>query len=80
MGQTAMFGAIKRSAIPEGEPGVIVTIAVQSEPSQYTAERGFGIWVNTDNRSGCRAKFLCDCNQRTIDRMKDTEFASPDFH
>lgn len=45
-----VFGAIKReSAIPEGELGVIVTIAGPSEPvAVHRKERRFGIWVNTD--------------------------------
>ena len=45
-----VFGAIKReSAIPEGELGVIVTIAGPSEPvAVHRKERRFGIWVNTE--------------------------------
>ncbi|WP_415921455.1 TIGR02186 family protein [Tateyamaria sp. SN6-1] len=45
-----VFGAIKREApAPEGELGVIVTIAGPSEPvSVRRKERRFGIWVNTE--------------------------------
>ncbi|APX10463.1 TIGR02186 family protein [Tateyamaria omphalii] len=45
-----IFGAVKReTAIPEGELGVIVTIAGPPEPiTVRRKERRFGIWVNTD--------------------------------
>ncbi|GGX65090.1 membrane protein [Tateyamaria omphalii] len=45
-----IFGAVKREApIPEGELGVIVTIAGPPEPvTVRRKERRFGIWVNTD--------------------------------
>ncbi|MEX0311062.1 MAG: TIGR02186 family protein [Tateyamaria sp.] len=45
-----VFGAIKREApIPDGELGVIVTIAGPNEPvTVRRKERRFGIWVNTD--------------------------------
>ncbi|MEL6467600.1 MAG: TIGR02186 family protein [Pseudomonadota bacterium] len=46
-----IFGAVKREApVPEGELGVIVTIAGPSEPvTVRRKERRFGIWVNTDS-------------------------------
>lgn len=46
-----IFGAVKREApIPEGELGVIVTIAGPPEPvTVRKKERRFGIWVNTDS-------------------------------
>jgi uncharacterized protein (TIGR02186 family) len=45
-----IFGAVKReTTIPEGELGVIVTIAGPHEPiTVRRKERRFGIWVNTD--------------------------------
>ncbi|WP_299283718.1 TIGR02186 family protein [uncultured Tateyamaria sp.] len=45
-----VFGAVKREApIPEGELGVIVTIAGPSVPvTVRRKERRFGIWINTD--------------------------------
>lgn len=45
-----IFGAIKReNKIPDGELGVIVTIAGPSESvAVHRKERRFGIWVNTD--------------------------------
>lgn len=45
-----IFGAVKREApMPEGELGVIVTIAGPPEPvTVRRKERRFGIWVNTD--------------------------------
>ncbi|MBY5933879.1 TIGR02186 family protein [Tateyamaria omphalii] len=45
-----IFGAVKRETpIPEGELGVIVTIAGPPEPiTVRRKERRFGIWVNTD--------------------------------
>ncbi len=45
-----IFGAVKReSPIPDGELGVIVTIAGPSVPvTVRRKERRFGIWVNTD--------------------------------
>ncbi|WP_299043671.1 TIGR02186 family protein [uncultured Tateyamaria sp.] len=45
-----IFGAVKREApIPQGELGVIVTIAGPPEPvTVRRKERRFGIWVNTD--------------------------------
>lgn len=45
-----IFGAVKRDApMPEGELGVILTIAGPSEPiTVRRKERRFGIWINTD--------------------------------
>ena len=45
-----VFGAVKREApIPDGELGVIVTIAGPSVPvTVRRKERRFGIWVNTE--------------------------------
>ena len=45
-----IFGAVKRDApVPEGELGVIVTVAGPSEPVIVRRKaRRWGIWVNTD--------------------------------
>ena len=72
-----VFGAIKReSAIPEGELGVIVTIAGPSEPvAVHRKERRFGIWVNTDTvEVDAAPSFYAIATSAPLDRiLKDTE-------
>jgi uncharacterized protein (TIGR02186 family) len=72
-----VFGAIKReSAIPEGELGVIVTIAGPSEPiAVHRKERRFGIWVNSDTvEVDAAPSFYAIATSAPLDRiLKDTE-------
>ena len=72
-----VFGAIKReSAIPEGELGVIVTIAGPSETiAVHRKERRFGIWVNTDTvEVDAAPSFYAIASSAPLDHiLKDTE-------